>query len=982
MATFTPPVAKPQPAPPQRSAGSAQRTSPAGVAPGRLFQQSIGNQAMLRLLTRRRSVLPREPDPVQTKLKVGAVNDPLERDADRVADEVVRAPTMGASPAAAAPQVSRKCSGWEHEETLRTQRAGPQAASGQASAIVHDELRSPGRPLDAATRAYMEPRFGYDFSGVRVHTGASAARSARSVNSKAFTVGQHVVFGEGRFAPTSTEGQRLLAHELVHVTQQLPPSFRPPSSGNHRMSGTRAITMPTGGGSLPSLMLQRAVDNGAEDHWDKLSTSVRNDAQELYDDCDDLIGYLDEAQLVHDSATRSSWLGFLRRIRSRLEGLDSDSKFSGIKNAYTDFVSKINNYMTKFREEWIAINASYLELRRWMLSKNVRSTDSTEAAKYLEEIYRQTDTHIPFLTTEDDYAPLKNALDKQEYLRIGALRGARTRTRELMQMMRTVADLRRNGEDANNYIPEWSDRVQEEAAYLDSFATLSKEAGREYGVELADLREHLLEKWLETLRVKPNESGLEKAGDFVAGAVGTVTGLFVEAAKEAVDLVQINLHFVTFGHYTPHFISDMAEAAEQGATTSDILTGMVTGMIETPSRFLKACKDGDWKAIGRESVNLYFLADSLKRMPETIKGIPEAVRKLPEFLAKTRESLRILRERTVALGLKNEGRFSPAPPGQTVRQPIPTPPKPVVPFKVETGGSQGSGKPTGMLRDIDSPSRGVDVSADHPVFKNKVPANDPPVSPQSQRAKVAVNATTDFSHPQNIDPAQTASRPTPGTHQPRASTGEPPAFKPPATGTPPSKASKFAAGPGNAKPIVQKARPPVRPAPGSAPLDVALTDSERGLTPEQLRQKHTLEHFDERQSLAHDDVDLDSRDVKAGHETGKSGAGMSAKPKHHVFPQAATLRAWFEARGFKGEWDIDEFTVELEGASHEAIHGGGDYKLGSTTGWDWNSRIMSELYEAEAKLGGGRVLTRGEILAIASRLMKEYRIPQHFVPYK
>ena len=70
-----------------------------------------------------------------------------------------------------------------------------------APSIIHDVLRAPGQPLDATTRAFMEPRFGHDFSRVRVHSDAKAAESARAVNALAYTVGQDVVFGVGQYAP-------------------------------------------------------------------------------------------------------------------------------------------------------------------------------------------------------------------------------------------------------------------------------------------------------------------------------------------------------------------------------------------------------------------------------------------------------------------------------------------------------------------------------------------------------------------------------------------------------------------------------------------------------------------------------------------------------------------------------------------------------------------------------------------------------------
>jgi hypothetical protein len=89
-----------------------------------------------------------------------------------------------------------------------------------APPIVHDVLRSPGRPLDRATRADMERRFGRDFSRVRVHTGDTASRSAASVGAQAYTVGQNIVFGASGLSPTTREGRSLLAHELAHTVQQ------------------------------------------------------------------------------------------------------------------------------------------------------------------------------------------------------------------------------------------------------------------------------------------------------------------------------------------------------------------------------------------------------------------------------------------------------------------------------------------------------------------------------------------------------------------------------------------------------------------------------------------------------------------------------------------------------------------------------------------------------------------------------------------
>jgi hypothetical protein len=86
--------------------------------------------------------------------------------------------------------------------------------------IVHEVLHSPGQPLDATSRAFMEPRFGHDFSRVRVHTDERAAESAGAVNALAYTVGHDIVFAASQYPPLTREGRKTLAHELTHVVQQ------------------------------------------------------------------------------------------------------------------------------------------------------------------------------------------------------------------------------------------------------------------------------------------------------------------------------------------------------------------------------------------------------------------------------------------------------------------------------------------------------------------------------------------------------------------------------------------------------------------------------------------------------------------------------------------------------------------------------------------------------------------------------------------
>lgn len=167
-------------------------------------QEILGNQAVQHLL---------ESKIIQPKLKVSSPGDKYEREADRVAEMVVRT-----SNHTSLQQVSSTV-----DSQVREQTATPSAAQ---SASIPDSVKAVinsghGRSLDNSTRKYMEPRLGgQDFSQVRIHTNTSAAETARMLGALAFTVGRDIGFAKGQYAPGSTAGDRLLAHELAHVMQQ------------------------------------------------------------------------------------------------------------------------------------------------------------------------------------------------------------------------------------------------------------------------------------------------------------------------------------------------------------------------------------------------------------------------------------------------------------------------------------------------------------------------------------------------------------------------------------------------------------------------------------------------------------------------------------------------------------------------------------------------------------------------------------------
>lgn len=162
------------------------------------------------------------PGFIQPKLAVGAVDDPLEREADSVAEQVMHGSDIVGLPGSAPTKVRRRCAACEDEaERLHRKLASvPLPAPTHAPDIVHDVLRAPGQALDAASRTFFEQRFGHDLSRVRVHIGDLAETSAQAVRARAFTLGEHIVFGRGEYEPSSEGGRALLAHELAHVAQQ------------------------------------------------------------------------------------------------------------------------------------------------------------------------------------------------------------------------------------------------------------------------------------------------------------------------------------------------------------------------------------------------------------------------------------------------------------------------------------------------------------------------------------------------------------------------------------------------------------------------------------------------------------------------------------------------------------------------------------------------------------------------------------------
>ena len=308
------------------------------------LQRTVGNQAVQRLM---------KSKALQAKLRIGQPGDVYEQEADRVADAVMRMPE---------PEMQRQVDEEEEEEILQTKplvdQITPvvqrqveeeeeeemlQAKSREdATSEVPNDLESQinaikggGRPLEESERAYFEPRFGYDFGQVRMHTDTRAAETAQAVNAQAYTVGRDVVFGAGKYAPGTGEGRRLMAHELTHVVQQMGDSIQrkraidPPNNRFEReLDGIGRTIMPVPVSIIDNL---QNVSTEVGIQIQKYENTGEDDDQYVRLEIPDGEYVLDTANIPASVECRLSWSDYLTVYGTasqfeprHIHGLDAD----------------------------------------------------------------------------------------------------------------------------------------------------------------------------------------------------------------------------------------------------------------------------------------------------------------------------------------------------------------------------------------------------------------------------------------------------------------------------------------------------------------------------------------------------------------------------------------------------------------------------------------------------------------------------------
>jgi hypothetical protein len=204
-----------------RAAAHAITKAPARPVPSRGHTTSVEPGSLATLGNQQAQMLLRR-GLVHPKLEIGQVDDPEEREADAVADRVMRMPDGGCCPASAT-------GGSYRVDTIRSKPAGSGTTVRSAPSRLHasmERLTRGGQSLSPQTRAFFEPRFGRDLGNVRIHTEPVATDLARALGAKAFAFGPHIAFAAGQFAPDRDEGRHLLAHELAHTANGFGPLRR------------------------------------------------------------------------------------------------------------------------------------------------------------------------------------------------------------------------------------------------------------------------------------------------------------------------------------------------------------------------------------------------------------------------------------------------------------------------------------------------------------------------------------------------------------------------------------------------------------------------------------------------------------------------------------------------------------------------------------------------------------------------------------
>lgn len=406
---------------------------------------------------------------IQRKLTVGAVDDPLEHEADAMADKVMRMPGTNfiqrrcsqceeehkkVQRKSEANFIQRRCAHCDEEETINRkpltsfiQRKGSVGNVAATSAITNqiNSTKGNGNIMDAGTKGFMEDRFGTDFGAVRIHTGNEAIQMSRDIYAKAFTTGNDIYFNEGQYQPGSSEGKHLLAHELTHTIQQAS------ITGIQRETddGTKKES-PLNGGLSDEMLeqivkrLRKAMEGWGTDE-EAIYSAFSGRTQEQVDAIakaykqhfnrsliSDLQDELTEDEMRHlaifsPTAVEGKPNGYIELIAIQLR--------DAMKGWGTDETSIMGALTGRTEAERIAIKKAYKDLTQHDLLEDLKDElsggDLIAALRLIEQ---------GFLTTEDEIAVAIIGLGTDEESLLAALRKVKGDRQKIMKLIDTYRE--------------------------------------------------------------------------------------------------------------------------------------------------------------------------------------------------------------------------------------------------------------------------------------------------------------------------------------------------------------------------------------------------------------------------------------------------------------------------------------------------------------------------------------------------------------
>lgn len=853
---------------------------------------------------------------------------------------------------------------------------------------------SQGERLPDPLAAGFSRKFGHDLSTVTIKHGEEAAEAVRSIGANAFARGGDVFFRQGAYRPESKDGQALLAHELAHVVQQ---------SGGGRLSSARggaaeesaqraSLEQREGRDSLdagPRARLGIAADNGFTFEDEEAQRTVQSTEDEAADRVLDIEDNANRsrAQLGVTDAGVAAKDEHAQKIRdqvqtslARKEKAASKRKPAG-KQKPKPAAAKAPPGINSSPDLRSASSDEVEAQRRARAKAQILSTDPKQRVRLGRDL--------------DNTETAAGAAEKRERARSIKHQILSTRADlELLEQQVVESNERRKNTSSlvtgtiHFWGGAWTEIKGEDFAMANLHIGEAKKALEEGRLDEAwDSMEDAKMEY-EDLQYQYDEygEGIQKGGR--RAIIGAAAAPFIPLAIAAAPAVAGA--GVATGSAIGGGVTTVVEGTAAVAQAYPIASATIAGL----SIAAQASEAITGKSTGILNPGRAINALNPARL---ITGAPADIG-VGRDLSGSERAVSLVGLGLDLLGM-HLGPRAPATPTGGTDPMIPSPVDDVAAVGA-AGGQAGQsvralpgtgvsdGVPAGQLRSVAPDGTKGPVNGNPAAQNRSFPGGDAAndnlhVTPQSQAQRVPVAATgTDGGQPVvAIDADMTSGdlQGAGGAQMVRKPTSRTPARIP--------------------------TRPEVRPAPPAGhPADTVEKFEQRGgviqnkgvktPTPDGPTAQPKDENFDQQKAKKLGDSD-GSPETEAVYEANKGQAGMAEKPLHHVFPQNAKIRIrlsngetrlqnsrqWFQKRGFVGERDIDQSTVKMEEAYHQAVHGGGDYKLGKTDAFDWNSKVADTLGAAEAALGG-RMLTYDEIFAIVLKLMREYAIPQHFVPYK